>query len=300
VKLLTVFTPTFNRSSLLSRCYNSLLKQTSNDFIWQLIDDGSTDGTEDTVNNFIREGIIDIVYIKKENGGKVSAINRSMEVTQTELWMCLDSDDYLFDHAVEIIKSHYSEIFDNPSVCGMLALRSDKYGKPMQKKSLPSSISYSTQQNVRYNMKIPPEYAQIYKVDIIKHYSYPLAAGEKYMPLSYVPDLLDQKYQLLLIHEPIMICEYQNDGITKNKKKLVISNPESYKIFRLQQIKYSTSWTNCIKACISYDTACIISRDYNIIQKSPRRILTVLCFPFGLLDYIVRYRKIARDMKLQR
>ncbi len=43
--LLTVFTPSFNRADLLRLCYESLLRQTCRDFIWLVVDDGSTDGT---------------------------------------------------------------------------------------------------------------------------------------------------------------------------------------------------------------------------------------------------------------
>ncbi|MDO5573195.1 MAG: glycosyltransferase, partial [bacterium] len=41
--LLTVFTPTYNRRELLGRVYQSLLAQTDLNFIWLIVDDGSTD-----------------------------------------------------------------------------------------------------------------------------------------------------------------------------------------------------------------------------------------------------------------
>ena len=50
MKLLTVFTPTFNRAYCLHQVYDSLLKQTNPNFIWMIIDDGSTDGTKDLTN----------------------------------------------------------------------------------------------------------------------------------------------------------------------------------------------------------------------------------------------------------
>ena len=46
---LTVFTPTYNRRELLVRAYKSLARQTVRDFEWLIVDDGSTDGTDDEV-----------------------------------------------------------------------------------------------------------------------------------------------------------------------------------------------------------------------------------------------------------
>ena len=41
--LITVFTPTYNRADLLPRLYESLQEQTTNNFEWLIVDDGSTD-----------------------------------------------------------------------------------------------------------------------------------------------------------------------------------------------------------------------------------------------------------------
>ena len=53
--MLTIFTPTYNRVDLLPRLYQSLIEQTERDFEWLIIDDGSTDKTEEYVNSIIKE-----------------------------------------------------------------------------------------------------------------------------------------------------------------------------------------------------------------------------------------------------
>ena len=79
--VLTVLTPTYNRAKYLPKCYESLCSQTKSDFEWLIIDDGSTDDTEKVVNAWISDchRRFDIVYVKKENGGKHTAINYSAE-----------------------------------------------------------------------------------------------------------------------------------------------------------------------------------------------------------------------------
>ena len=55
MKTLTVFTPTYNREKTLTRAFDSLMKQTSKDFEWLIIDDGSTDNTEELVESFVKQ-----------------------------------------------------------------------------------------------------------------------------------------------------------------------------------------------------------------------------------------------------
>ena len=53
-KLVTIVTPTYNRADKLPLLYESLCNQTSKDFIWLCIDDGSTDNTPDLISTYIQ------------------------------------------------------------------------------------------------------------------------------------------------------------------------------------------------------------------------------------------------------
>ena len=67
---ITVFTPAYNRAHTLPRTYESLLRQNCKDFIWLIVDDGSTDNTVDLVRDWqSRDNGFEIQYIHKENGG---------------------------------------------------------------------------------------------------------------------------------------------------------------------------------------------------------------------------------------
>ena len=48
---ITVFTITYNCEQYILRCYNTLLKQSYKDWIWLIIDDGSTDNSGIIINN---------------------------------------------------------------------------------------------------------------------------------------------------------------------------------------------------------------------------------------------------------
>ena len=103
MKTLTVFTPTYNRAHTLTRVYDSLCRQTCNDFEWLVVDDGSTDNTRELVQGFIAAGNIDITYIYKENGGLYTGYNTAYLNIKTELNVCVDSDDFIAREMYELL-----------------------------------------------------------------------------------------------------------------------------------------------------------------------------------------------------
>ena len=123
--LLTVFTPTYNRERLLQRVYVSLREQTDKNFIWLLVDDGSSDGTREQVERWQSEADFEIRYVYQENGGKMRAHNRGVERTETELFVCLDSDDCLTRNAVERLCQIWRDIpeRDQGRYAGLIAYK---------------------------------------------------------------------------------------------------------------------------------------------------------------------------------
>lgn len=100
---LTVFTPLYNRINTLKRTYESLKRQTSKDFVWLIIDDGSTDNPYEIIKEWIKiNNGFEIRYVYKKNGGMHTAHNTAYENIDTELNVCVDSDDYMPDNAVPI------------------------------------------------------------------------------------------------------------------------------------------------------------------------------------------------------
>ena len=109
MKSLTVFTPTFNRAHTLPRLYDSLCRQTCDDFEWLVIDDGSTDETEKLVRDWTDEGILSIRYIYQENGGLYTGYNTAYANIESELNVCIDSDDAMPPDAVGSILQMWRE-----------------------------------------------------------------------------------------------------------------------------------------------------------------------------------------------
>jgi glycosyltransferase involved in cell wall biosynthesis len=103
-KTLTIFTPAFNRAHTIRRTYESLCRQTCKDFLWLIIDDGSSDNTKELVEGWTqRDNGFEIEYIYQDNQGMHGAHNTAYRNIHTELNTCIDSDDYMPDDAVEQI-----------------------------------------------------------------------------------------------------------------------------------------------------------------------------------------------------
>lgn len=129
--MLSVFTPTYNRARLLERTYRSLCDQSCRDFEWLIVDDGSTDNTALLAKQWIAEGIIDIRYIYKENGGLYTGYNTAYANAKGELVCCVDSDDYMPENAVEAILNTWKER-GGQNYAGVLGLDFDcRSGKPL-------------------------------------------------------------------------------------------------------------------------------------------------------------------------
>ncbi|MGC8972440.1 MAG: glycosyltransferase family A protein, partial [bacterium] len=107
---ITLFTPTYNREKLLSRLYESIKRQSFSNFEWIIVDDGSTDNTEQMVESWLKESTFDIRYFYQQNSGKHIAINKGVREARGELFFIIDSDDWLGDDSLQDIWQTWQSI----------------------------------------------------------------------------------------------------------------------------------------------------------------------------------------------
>ena len=123
MKKISIITPTYNRAHLLPNTYHSLLQQSSQDFEWIIMDDGSVDDTRRVVSGFMEEQKIPIKYARKENGGKHTALNASHPYIAGDYVLILDDDDTLTCDAVETILQTWQTYESNPGIGCLSFLR---------------------------------------------------------------------------------------------------------------------------------------------------------------------------------
>ena len=107
---ITIFTPTYNRASLIHRVYECLFKQEDKRFIWIVVNDGSNDNTEDVMLSILKRNELPILFISKSNEGKHSAFEVAFDETRTEYFMCMDDDDIYNSKAVKTFLKEWDRI----------------------------------------------------------------------------------------------------------------------------------------------------------------------------------------------
>ena len=282
---LTVFTPTYNRAYILNQCYESLVRQSSKDFIWLIIDDGSTDDTRKLVEEWMKkDNGFEIRYHYKQNGGMHTGHNSAYELIDTELNVCIDSDDFMPDNAVELIVDFWKKN-GSDKYSGIIALDIYKNGEVIgcelpDKKSTTLSGFYDN--GGKGDKKL------IYRTDVINSYpKYPEFEGEKFVPLDYKYLLADQDYDLLIMNKAVCVVEYMEDGSSMNMFRQYYKNPKGFAFMRKIHMKYDRKLKNRFKNSIHYVSSNLLSKDYKFIIKSPKKLLTILATPFGILLYIL-------------
>jgi glycosyltransferase involved in cell wall biosynthesis len=280
-KTLTVFTPTYNRAYTLHLCYESLVRQTCNDFKWLVIDDGSSDNTKDLVQQWMNEGIIPIEYFYQENQGMHGAHNAAYRLINTELNTCIDSDDYMPDDAVEKIISFWKERGSH-KYAGIVGLDVTKDGQIIGTE-FPGNLTETTLSGF-YERGGRGDKKLVYRTEVINSYpEYPIFEGEKFVPLDYKYLLIDQDYKLLILNEPLVIVEYMPDGSTKNIRRQYRISPKGFAFARLSRIQYCNTFKGRLKNAIHIVSSAIFIGDYRWLLKARKPILILLALPCGIL-----------------
>lgn len=273
---LTVFTPAYNRAHTLPRVYASLLAQNCKDFVWLIVDDGSSDNTADLVRKWqeIDNGF-EIRYIYKENGGMHTAHNTAYANMDTELNVCVDSDDCLAENAVEKILTKWDQVKDC-GYAGIIGLDADLEGNLIGK-GFPEGMTETTLMGY-YAAGGSGDKKLVYRTDVVNEYPpYPVFEGERYVALAYKYRLIDQDYKLAVLDEVLCNVEYQTDGHSTGMWKEYLRSPKGFALWRKVCMQYPESGKRLVVDCIHYCSSSFISGDKRFISDSPRKLLTVLC-----------------------
>lgn len=284
MKTITVFTPTYNRSYCLHQLYESLCRQSNQDFEWLLIDDGSTDNTKQLVNEWILENKISIKYTYKDNGGMHTGHNLALSLIKTELNVCIDSDDYLTDNAVEMILDFWNKN-KSTDFAGILGLNSYRDGKLVSNKRFPTDIKSGKYAQLKNKYGIVGDVKFVYVTEIIKKYeNYPVFNNENFTPLGYKYALIDQKYDMLFLNEILCTVEYMEDGSTKNIFKQYFRNPKGFAYSRKKSFLSLYTTKEQFITAVHLIAESLLAKD-SPFKENPRKILTILASPLGVLLY---------------
>lgn len=280
---LTIFTPSYNRAELLKRGYKALCDQTCKDFIWMIIDDGSTDNTYEVVSKMkSKDNGFEIQYIYKENGGLHTGYNVAIENATTELCMCIDSDDMIANGAVEKIIKVWERI-KREDCAGICGLDADISGKPTC--YINTDKEYINLNTYDISHKWAGDRKLVIRTDLYKKVApMPTYEGEKNFNPQYMHIKIAEKYLFYVLNEVLCVVDYQDAGMSAGIFKQFLNSPNSFAEYRrLQMTIRPNKFRYIAKNAIYYDSSCILAgKPKDIILKSPNKILTACLAPVGL------------------
>lgn len=224
--MFTVFTPTYNRAHTLHRVFDSLVAQTHRDFEWLVVDDGSSDGTQQLIQQWKAIADFPIVYVLQPNSGKHIAFNKGVALARGDLFLPIDSDDAFLPDAIEKMLYWWQQIptseraqftgvvtlcqYETGDICGDLFAE-----HPLDTNAL----------DLSHKFKKRGECWGFHRTEVLKQYPFPADKAVRFVPENIVWSAIASKYKIRCINEPLRIF-YQDSGnqITKanpQKKALV-------------------------------------------------------------------------------
>ena len=278
----TVFTPTFNRKELLEKLYKSLQKQTFKDFEWLIVDDGSTDGTKEKVEEFLSEKKLEIKYYFKENGGKQRAYNFATEKANGELFICLDSDDEYVENGLEIILKYWKKYEKNSDIAGMGYL-STYPNREIIGSSFPEKEMISTQFEIYNKYGVKGDKGLMFRTEIIKKYKFPVFEDEKFITEAVVYNRICEKYKMAYVNEKIEIKEYQEDGLTAKYNNLLLRNPKGQALYHNEINSQKLTFKQKILNNAVYYKFCKVAgyKFGKIFKESKNKLFLIFAIPIG-------------------
>lgn len=223
MKRLTVFTPTYNRANVISRVYNSLVAQTYKDFAWLIIDDGSADNTKKIVDKFIAENRFPIKYLYQKNSGKHVAVNRALDLTESELFIIADSDDAFVPDALERLIAAWDRIPDDEKryFKGVNCRVLDNDTKKPIGQDFPFEEFDSTDEEAYFKYKMRSEKWNLFKTSAFKEFKFPEISEAHFFPETVTWQLMAKKYKTRFINDALRIYYRDTDNSVTNSKHSV-------------------------------------------------------------------------------
>ena len=286
--IISICTATYNRSELLPILYRSLEAQTNTHFEWIVIDDGSTDTTDQVLKELEKNASFPICYYKQENQGKHIAINTGVSKAKGAFFFIVDSDDRLPSDAIAILHKKIDSINYNTEIAGVVGL------KCYFNKQVVGSVPFHRDVicdifDYRYIHKIQGDRAEVFKTAILKKHPFPKFEEEKFLPESIVWNRIGQQYQMLFFNENVYECEYLEDGLSAQSITLRRKYPKGVlHLYAELGAVTKIGLLNRSKAYINFWRFffCDSSRMLQHIQLLKKQYLAFIWIPLGMFFYL--------------
>jgi glycosyltransferase involved in cell wall biosynthesis len=217
---ITVVTPTYNRATLLSRLYESLLEQTYENFEWLIVDDGSTDATREVIESW--KAPFPVSYVYEENAGVKVAWNRGVELARGDHIAVLGSDDRYLPEGLERLVDGWR---------GLDASFASVNGRTLTPEGRLNGTRFEGTLDIDsfsllYRRGIIGDTVSLARADVVRRFPFPYAESRG-GPEGTAFNRIARHYKTRFLSEPIAIVDYQRDGLSARTRaeRLAESQP---------------------------------------------------------------------------
>ncbi len=280
--IVTVLTPTYNRKKFIKRLYDSLLKQTSFQFQWLVIDDGSTDGTKNWFSSIKKKNLpFELDYIYKSNGGKHTALNYSHKYIIGDYLIIVDSDDYLTTDAISSIIAKWKKYENNKEIAEIIFQKAQSVDSVIKSEAI-SSLTDAL------NKGMKGDHCETIRSELFKQFLFPEFKGEKFVAEGAMWYRLAQGKLVVFINKIIYKGEYLAKGLTASGRRLRINNPRGGRWHSIPFLDNSFRLKIRIKnailfSCYSFFIGDTLNKSVSLLNNN--KSLVYICWLPGKLLY---------------
>lgn len=224
---ISIIVPVYNTEKYLSKCLNSLIKQTYKDIEIIVVNDGSKDKSLEIAKKIAKQDNR-IKVFNKENGGLSSARNFGIEKASGEYIGFVDSDDYIKENMFEILYNMIKEANAKIAICGWYLVE-DNQIRTCNFKCKKLVLNDEQAIDMLLNHVSFDNFAcnKLFHRALFKDVIFPV--GELLEDLSTIYKLIHEAKVIVVDSNPLYYYVLHSNSITSNLYKQV--NPDSFKVF---------------------------------------------------------------------
>jgi glycosyltransferase involved in cell wall biosynthesis len=233
------------------------------------------------------QGLLEIEYYYKPNGGQHTALNIGFEAADTELVLQLGSDDVLVEMAVQIISESWKKWRNRPEIGHMRFLMQYPDGSVIGDK-FPADEFVSNYIETEVNGGLKGDKCHVFRTSVIKMFKFPVIENERHIGKSSVWLKIGREYSCVFYNTVIYTAEYLADGMTKAGRRVRINNPNGHMLNANEAMRGDIVLKVRIKKAILYGTYGFFAGVgvFRFIKNSNAVFLSIICLPVSYVLYL--------------
>lgn len=238
----SICVPTYNRKHTLFRTLDSIKNQSFDSYEVLIVDDGSSDGTQEAVIEYIKVNDLSdkYRYFYKENGGKHTALNIGLENAKGKFFIIFDSDDWFVDDGLALMHKYCAQIENDDSFSGIMGRsinsKTNKMIGDLFDLTNPVSSYFEYHFVLPFKMDIN-DCLEANKTEVVKKYRFPEPEHTKFVNEAWLFDQVGVEYKLLLTNDVFRYVEFQEDGISSDQLEYKCKNIVGYLYHYISRIE---------------------------------------------------------------